>query len=529
MVVDLRRVIGELTDFFAPQADAARVVMRTSLPDEPVAVCLDVNLLKQALLNLMIDALQAMPGGGELLIKVSRQRRMAMVEVIDTGTGMSAEQLSRIFQVYYSTKSRGMGLGLPTTRRIIREHGGTIQVDSEVGKGTRFIIQLPLNKEESQEMKIVFIGGGAYAWTSELVRDIAVTPSLHGSEICLMDIDSEPLKLTAELSRKVVEVAGAGIGITSTTDQDAALTGADCVVVAINTGAWQAMAQDLEVPLKYGIRHSVSDTVGPGGISRALRNVPVLDGIARRVHEVCPRAWLINLTNPMSTLTRVMRAGHDRTVGYCHEIEWLRLRLAHRFNVPREKIHAVTVGVNHMTWVMELHVAGNPSGLEMLREDVARRGVLDDRGKPTPIVQELYELFGAAGVAGRAHRGVLRPVCPPRDIRPLPQPPARRARGIRCPRKSPQKSSGDDRRRRADLPGAFDGAGQRGDRRTGRPRGVRRRGQPAQHRPGPQPAAGRGDRNRGHLRPRQREIATVPAAAARAGQARSSSTACPRN
>ncbi len=148
MVVDLRRVIGELTDFFAPQADAARVVMRTSLPDEPVAVCLDVNLLEQALLNLMINALQAMPGGGELLIKVSRQRRMAMVEVIDTGTGMSAEQLSRIFQVYYSTKSRGMGLGLPTTRRIIREHGGTIQVDSEVGKGTRFIIQLPLNKEE---------------------------------------------------------------------------------------------------------------------------------------------------------------------------------------------------------------------------------------------------------------------------------------------------------------------------------------------------------------------------------------------
>ncbi len=252
-------------------------------------------------------------------------------------------------------------------------------------------------------MKIVFIGGGAYAWTSELVRDIAVTPSLHGSEICLMDIDSEPLKLTAELSRKVVEVAGAGIGITSTTDQDAALTGADCVVVAINTGAWQAMAQDLEVPLKYGIRHSVSDTVGPGGISRALRNVPVLDGIARRVHEVCPRAWLINLTNPMSTLTRVMRAGHDRTVGYCHEIEWLRLRLAHRFNVPREKIHAVTVGVNHMTWVMELHVAGNPSGLEMLREDVARRGVLDDRGKPTPIVQELYELFGALPVSLDGH------------------------------------------------------------------------------------------------------------------------------
>jgi two-component system sensor histidine kinase BaeS len=87
-----------------------------------------------------------MPAGGEMLIKVAPSRGHAVLEVIDTGTGIAPEDLPRIFQVYYSTKTRGTGLGLPTTRRIIREHGGDIRVESEPGKGTRFIINLPLVK-----------------------------------------------------------------------------------------------------------------------------------------------------------------------------------------------------------------------------------------------------------------------------------------------------------------------------------------------------------------------------------------------
>lgn len=144
--LDLRRVVGELIDFFAPQASSARVVIRSSLPEEPVRVSVDVNLIKQAMLNLMINAVQAMSGGGELLIKVSATRSLANIEVIDTGPGMAPDELERIFQVYYSTKTRGMGLGLPTTRRLIREHDGNIRVESEPGKGTRFIITLPLTK-----------------------------------------------------------------------------------------------------------------------------------------------------------------------------------------------------------------------------------------------------------------------------------------------------------------------------------------------------------------------------------------------
>jgi len=145
--LDVRRLVEELVDFFAPQAQASGVVVRTALSDQPVTCPLDANLIKQAILNLMINATQAMPNGGEMLLKLSISRGRAILEVIDTGTGIPPENLQKIFSVYYSTKPGGTGLGLPTTQRIIREHGGTIRVQSEPGKGTRFIIALPLAQD----------------------------------------------------------------------------------------------------------------------------------------------------------------------------------------------------------------------------------------------------------------------------------------------------------------------------------------------------------------------------------------------
>ncbi len=142
--IDLCCLLGELADFFAPQADAARVIMRTDLPSSPVRCRGDANLLKQALLNLMINAVQATDAGGELIVRLSAGAGRASLEVIDTGRGIAKEDLDKLFQVYYSTKKGGTGLGLPTTRRIVREHGGSIRAESQPGTGTRFVISLPL-------------------------------------------------------------------------------------------------------------------------------------------------------------------------------------------------------------------------------------------------------------------------------------------------------------------------------------------------------------------------------------------------
>jgi alpha-galactosidase len=256
-------------------------------------------------------------------------------------------------------------------------------------------------------MKVAIVGGGAYSWTPELVRDFAVHGGFGGAQVCLMDIAAEPLALAEKLCRKIVAAARADLTIVTTLDRGEALAGADVVLVCINTGASRAHGHDTAIPLRYGIRSAVGDTAGPSGVSRALRNIPVVTGIARDVRRLCPRAWLINVTNPMTTLTRAMGLEHRRTVGYCHEVQWLRLRAAMMFGLPRfTDVEARIVGINHMTWVTALKIGDNPDGLAAMRDLAGRRGGLTDPNdghKPSPVVKELYDLYGALPTSLDAH------------------------------------------------------------------------------------------------------------------------------
>ncbi|MCG3180053.1 MAG: Sensor protein ZraS [Phycisphaerae bacterium] len=147
--VNLNQVVQDLLEFYAPQASAARVRLRPGLTPDPLTVRLDVDLFKQAILNLLINAQQAMSetSGGELIVRTQKLDGRASLEVADTGPGIEPARLERIFQAYYSTKQGGSGLGLPTTRRIVEEHDGTIEVHSQPGRGTSFIIRLPLAEE----------------------------------------------------------------------------------------------------------------------------------------------------------------------------------------------------------------------------------------------------------------------------------------------------------------------------------------------------------------------------------------------
>ncbi len=142
--VDLNELCEELVDFLAPQAALQRVQLRLRRSDKPVIARADPKLIKQAVLNLMLNALQALENGGEVILAATRSGGWAQIDVIDTGPGIPADVREMIFVAYYSTKRTGTGLGLAMTRRIVEEHGGRISVRSEPGKGTDFTVQLPL-------------------------------------------------------------------------------------------------------------------------------------------------------------------------------------------------------------------------------------------------------------------------------------------------------------------------------------------------------------------------------------------------
>ncbi|MBV9124276.1 MAG: two-component sensor histidine kinase [Planctomycetes bacterium] len=145
---DLAEVVEEMVDFFGPTARQANIDINCFFPADLPPVRLDREMFKQALLNLMLNAEQAMPSGGALTIQGHLEPGMVCLSLIDTGKGMPPEVLSRAFRPFFSTKAGGTGLGLATTRKIVEAHRGSIDVQSEVGKGTKFTLRLPVAPEK---------------------------------------------------------------------------------------------------------------------------------------------------------------------------------------------------------------------------------------------------------------------------------------------------------------------------------------------------------------------------------------------
>jgi alpha-galactosidase len=226
--------------------------------------------------------------------------------------------------------------------------------------------------------RITIIGGGSYQWVPKLIVDLANSPVLREAEIVIEDIDPAPVPKMVELVEHIAEVANIPLTARGTTDQRDALEGADYVVVNISTGGFESMRHDLEIPERYGISQSVGDSVGPGGIIRAQRNIPVFLDIARDMQAICPDAWLLNLTNPMTTICRsVTRESAITTIGLCHEITLLQFVMSLLLDVSFMDITATVAGVNHLPFVTKLDVNGE-DGLEMLRDLIEHA---DTRGK----------------------------------------------------------------------------------------------------------------------------------------------------
>ncbi|MDD5458513.1 MAG: ATP-binding protein [Phycisphaerae bacterium] len=146
--VDINELVGDMTDFFSPLCRDNDITLRQLLADTPLIVRADPDLLKQVLLNIFLNAQHAMPDGGELMVKTQLRGKKTAIEISDTGCGIEVDKLSRIFEPYYSSRPGGRGLGLPTAKKIIDAHGGKISVDTEPGKGSSFVIELPLKTDD---------------------------------------------------------------------------------------------------------------------------------------------------------------------------------------------------------------------------------------------------------------------------------------------------------------------------------------------------------------------------------------------
>lgn len=143
--VDINELVSDMVDFYSPQALSHSITLRQGLHPEPLFCRADADMLKQVILNLFINAQHAMSAGGELMIRTDRQNDDAVIRVSDTGTGIDPDRLGHIFDAYQSSRSDGSGLGLPTARKIINAHNGTITVEGELGKGASFTVKLPMN------------------------------------------------------------------------------------------------------------------------------------------------------------------------------------------------------------------------------------------------------------------------------------------------------------------------------------------------------------------------------------------------
>lgn len=237
-------------------------------------------------------------------------------------------------------------------------------------------------------IKLAIIGGGSSSFVPPLIRRLIESPVLNTSTVTLMDVDAERLRVMDALANKLTESERSPLRVTSTLNQREALVDADFVIAAISVGGMDAWANDLEIPGRYGLVMHVADSIGPGGVMRALRNAPVLASVARDVVEVAPDAYLFNYTNPAPTETMAMRTvpgakafGLCSCTHYPSSPGWL----AEQAGVQSSEIAmpAVVAGINHCASVTDLRLLDGRDGLALARAHVQQ-----------PVTRWVLETFG---------------------------------------------------------------------------------------------------------------------------------------
>lgn len=247
-------------------------------------------------------------------------------------------------------------------------------------------------KETNRDMpKIAFIGAGSTVFAKNLLSDILAYPELGESTISLFDIDDERLATSEIVAHKVATIRGVRPTIEATTDRRRAFYGADYAICMIQVGGYQpATVTDFEIPKQYGLRQTIADTLGIGGIMRGLRTIPVLLDMCRDMEELCPDVTFLNYVNPMAmNCWAIHRGSSIKTVGLCHSVQGTAKQLAHDIGVPVEEINYVCAGINHMAFYLRFE----RDGADLYPE--IRRVLADGRAPKGNLVR--YEMLKRLG------------------------------------------------------------------------------------------------------------------------------------
>lgn len=205
--------------------------------------------------------------------------------------------------------------------------------------------------------KIALVGAGSVVFARRFLQDVVGTPSLADSDIALMDVSEDRLDLIGAYARRLVSDMGTSATVDTTTDRLRALEGADYVITTIRVG--DDLAIDQGIPLEYGLDQSVADTIGPGGVFKALRTVPALLDICEDMERACPNALLLQYTNPMAMACWAIAEATDiQAVGLCHSVQNTTAQLAGYIGAPPESVSAWVAGINHMAWFLRFERDG---------------------------------------------------------------------------------------------------------------------------------------------------------------------------
>ena len=208
--------------------------------------------------------------------------------------------------------------------------------------------------------KIAFIGAGSVVFTKNLLGDILDFPELRGVEIALHDIDADRLETAEAMAKYVAREMGASPRITTHAERRSALEGADYVINMVQVGGHPSTLIDFELPKRYGLEQTIADTLGIGGIFRTLRTAPHMLALGREMADLCPRAWLLNYTNPMSMLCWLVYGGTptQKVVGLCHSVQFTTEDLAELVGVAYDEVTYLAAGVNHQAFILRFERDG---------------------------------------------------------------------------------------------------------------------------------------------------------------------------